>query len=92
MIDRLSTLFELQLIDDELDTLQDLGGDLPIEVNNLNSQIQNIKDTVEEKENEKEAAIETLKSNESEIERLNSSLKSLNHSYTKLEIIKNMMH
>lgn len=75
MIDRLSTLFELQLIDDELDTLQDLRGDLPIEVNNLNSQIQNIKDTVEEKENEKEAAIETLKSNESEIERLNSSLK-----------------
>jgi predicted nucleic acid-binding Zn-ribbon protein len=75
LIDRLSTLFELQLIDDELDTLQDLRGDLPIEVNNLSSQIQNIKDTIETKETEKETALETLKANENEIERLNNSLK-----------------
>ena len=75
MINRLSTLFELQLIDDELDILQELRGDLPIEVNNLNFQIQTIKDTVDEKEKEKEAALETMKSNESEIERLNKNLK-----------------
>ena len=75
MINRLSTLFELQLIDDELDTLQELRGDLPIEVNNLNSQIDSIKETVKEKEEEKESALETIKSNESEIERLNISLK-----------------
>lgn len=75
MINRLSTLFELQLIDDELDTLQELRGDLPIEVNNLNSQIDSIKETVKEKEEEKESALETIKSNESEIERLNNSLK-----------------
>ena len=74
MINRLSTLFQLQLIDDELDTLQELRGDLPLEVNNLNSQIQNIKDTVEEKEKEKIEASATMKSNESEIERLNISL------------------
>jgi predicted nucleic acid-binding Zn-ribbon protein len=74
LINRLSTLFELQLIDDELDTLQELRGDLPLEVNNLNSQIQNIKDTVEEKEKEKKEAIATMKSNEAEIERLNASL------------------
>lgn len=74
MINRLSTLFELQLIDDELDTLQELRGDLPLEVNNLNSQIQNIKDTVEEKEKEKKEASSTMKSNESEIERLTASL------------------
>ncbi len=74
MINRLSTLFELQLIDDELDTLQELRGDLPLEVNHLNSQIQSIKDTVDEKEKEKEEALQTIKSNESEIERLNSSL------------------
>jgi predicted nucleic acid-binding Zn-ribbon protein len=74
LINRLSTLFELQLIDDELDTLQELRGDLPIEVNNLKSQIQNIKDTVEEKEKQKEEASETIKTNESEIERLNTSL------------------
>ena len=74
MINRLTTLFQLQLIDDELDTLQELRGDLPLEVNNLNSEIQNIKDTVDEKEKEKEEASATMKSNESEIERLNVSL------------------
>ena len=75
MVNRLSTLFELQMIDDELDTLQELRGDLPLEVNELNSQIQNIKNDVDEKEKEKNAAIETIKSNENEIERLNISLK-----------------
>ena len=75
MVNRLSTLFELQLIDDELDTLQELRGDLPIEVNNLNSQIETIKETVKEKDEEKKSALETIKSNESEIERLNISLK-----------------
>lgn len=74
MINRLSTLFELQLLDDELDTLQELRGDLPLEVNNLNSQIQNIKETVDEKEKEKEEALETIKSNESEKARLDASL------------------
>ncbi len=74
MINRLSTLFELQLIDDELDTLQELRGDLPVEVNNLNSQIESIKETINEKENEKEEALETMKVNESEIEHLTSSL------------------
>ena len=74
MINRLSTLFELQLIDDELDILQELRGDLPLEVNNLNSQIQNIKDTLDEKEKEKEEALSTMKTNESEMERLDSSL------------------
>ena len=53
MVNRLSTLFELQMIDDELDTLQELRGDLPLEVNELNSQIQNIKNDVDEKEKEK---------------------------------------
>ena len=66
MVNRLSTLFELQLIDDELDTLQELRGDLPIEVNNLNSQIDSIKETVKEKEEEKESALEIIKSNEAE--------------------------
>ncbi|MBI1933070.1 MAG: hypothetical protein HYS24_11095 [Ignavibacteriales bacterium] len=75
MINRLSTLFELQLIDDELDTLQELRGDLPIEVNSLNSQIQNIKETISVQENEKNSALETIKLNENELERLNTNLK-----------------
>jgi len=75
LINRFSTLFELQIIDDELDNLQELRGDLPIEVNSLNSQIQNIKDTLDQKESEKETALSTIKENENEIERLNISLK-----------------
>jgi hypothetical protein len=74
LINRLSTLYELQLIDDELDTLQELRGDLPIEVNNLKNQIDGIKETVAEKEKEKEEALATIKTNESEIERLNTTL------------------
>lgn len=75
MVNRLTTLFELQLIDDELDILQELRGDLPLEVNDLNFQIQSIKDNLEEKEKEKSEALEIIKSNENEIERLNESLK-----------------
>ncbi len=75
MINRLSTLYELQLIDDELDTLQELRGDLPLEVNDLNFQIQSIKESIEEKEKEKNEALKTIKSNENEIERLNTGLK-----------------
>ncbi|MCB0753601.1 MAG: hypothetical protein KDC52_19170, partial [Ignavibacteriae bacterium] len=74
MINRLSTLFELQLIDDELDVLQELRGDLPIEVNSLNSQIQNIKDNIDEKEKEKKLSSDTMKANENEVERLKISL------------------
>jgi uncharacterized protein len=75
LVNRFSTLFELQLIDDELDNLQELRGDLPIEVNSLNSQIQNIKETISEKEKEKNIASSNMKANENEIERLNSNLK-----------------
>ncbi|PID60989.1 MAG: hypothetical protein CR986_03300 [Ignavibacteriae bacterium] len=74
MTERLSTLFGLQLIDDELDNLQELRGDLPIEVNNLNFQIQGIKETIDEKEEEKEEAFGIIKNNENEIERLNENL------------------
>ena len=56
MINRLSTLFELQLIDDELDTLEELRGDLPLAVNDLNSQIQSINETINSKTEEKESA------------------------------------
>lgn len=75
MVNRLTTLYELQLIDDELDLLQELRGDLPLEVNDLKFQIQSIQENIEEKEKEKNEALETIKSNENEIERLNDGLK-----------------
>jgi predicted nucleic acid-binding Zn-ribbon protein len=75
LINRLSTLFELQLIDDQLDELEELRGDLPLTVNELNSQIQNIKDQIDAKELEKEESLKTRVSNDEEIDRLNKSLK-----------------
>ncbi|MBL1213861.1 MAG: hypothetical protein HND52_10940 [Ignavibacteriae bacterium] len=75
MINRLTTLYELQLIDDQLDVLEELRGDLPLTVNDLTSQIQGIQDQIDAKESEKKESIETRKNNEEEIERLNAGLK-----------------
>lgn len=75
MINRLSTLYALQLIDDQLDELEELRGDLPLRVNSLNGKIKEIQDQIDERENEKNNSLEQRKINESEIERLNESLK-----------------
>ncbi len=75
MINRLSALFELQQIDDELDLLEELRGDLPLAVNELNSEIQSIQGTVSAKEKEKEEALNTIKANEEEVELLKINLK-----------------
>ena len=75
MLDRLSTLYELQLIDDQLDDLEELRGDLPYAVNELKSQIQNLKDQVDSKETEKKESIKKRNANDSEIVRLNTNLK-----------------
>ncbi|MFH1194230.1 MAG: C4-type zinc ribbon domain-containing protein [bacterium] len=75
MIDRLSTLFHLQLIDDQLDELEELRGDLPIAVNELNSQIDSIKSQLEAKDKEKKESLEKRKTNDEDVERLQKSLK-----------------
>ncbi len=75
MINRLTTLYELQLIDDQLDILEELRGDLPLTVNELNSQIQGIQDQIDAKETEKKESLKTRKSNDDEVERLNTGLK-----------------
>ncbi len=75
MINRLSALFELQQIDDELDLLEELRGDLPLAVNELNSEIQSIQGTVSAKEKEKEEVLNTIKTNEEEVELLKINLK-----------------
>ena len=75
MINRLSTIYELQLIDDLLDELEELRGDLPLAVNDLKSDIQNINDQIESKEKDKKESLEKRKSNDEEIERLNKNLK-----------------
>lgn len=75
MINRLSTLYAMQLIDDQLDELEELRGDLPIRVNSLNGKIKEIQDQIDERENERGSSLEQRKSNENEVERLNESLK-----------------
>lgn len=75
MIDRLQTLYELQLIDSQLDELEELRGDLPLAVNELKYQLELIENQVKAKENEKDLANEKRKANEEEVERLNENLK-----------------
>lgn len=75
MKNRLSTMYSLQLIDDQLDDLEELRGDLPIAVNDLKSQIQMLKEQSTDKETERAESIEKIKSNEEDIERLTESLK-----------------
>jgi predicted nucleic acid-binding Zn-ribbon protein len=72
---RLTTLYQLQLIDDQLDMMEELRGDLPLAVNDLNGRIQDIQDQIDSKEKEKKNSLETRKSNEEEVARLKVSLK-----------------
>jgi predicted nucleic acid-binding Zn-ribbon protein len=75
MVNRLVTLFSLQLIDDELDELEELRGDLPLRVNSLNAKIKEIQDQIDAKEAIRAESLEKRKANENEIERLQASLK-----------------
>lgn len=75
MKNRLTTLYQLQLLDDQLDMMEELRGDLPLAVNDLNSRIQDIQDQIDAKEKEKKNSLETRKSNEEEVARLKASLK-----------------
>jgi predicted nucleic acid-binding Zn-ribbon protein len=71
----LVTLYQLQLIDDQLDQLEELRGDLPLAVNELTSQIQGVQDQIDAKVEEKDNSLETRKTNEAEVERLKANLK-----------------
>lgn len=75
MVNRLVTLFSLQIVDDELDELEELRGDLPLRVNGLNAKIKEIQDQIDEKESIRSESLEKRKENEEEIERLTSNLK-----------------
>ncbi|MGE5399465.1 MAG: zinc ribbon domain-containing protein [Ignavibacteriales bacterium] len=75
MINRLKTLYELQLIDDQLDELEELRGDLPAAVNELRGRMQGLKDQMNDKRKEQQQSIEKRMGNEEEIERLKSNQK-----------------
>lgn len=75
MINRLKTLYELQLIDDQLDELEELRGDLPAAVNELKGRIQSLKDQKDQKQAEQQASIDKRISNEEEVEHLKANQK-----------------
>lgn len=75
MINRLKTLYELQLIDDQLDELEELRGDLPNAVNELRGRIQAIEEQISSKEAEQKSSTEKRMQNEEEIENLRNSQK-----------------
>jgi hypothetical protein len=58
------------LIDDQLDELEELRGDLPNAVESLESKISEIKNNIAEKEKQKKESLEKRKENEEEIEKL----------------------
>ncbi|MBI9070962.1 MAG: hypothetical protein JEY94_05155 [Melioribacteraceae bacterium] len=74
MVNRVKTLYELQLIDNHLDELEELRGDLPRAVNELKSLIDEKQDLINEKEKIKKDNLEKIKENEEESARLNTNL------------------
>jgi predicted nucleic acid-binding Zn-ribbon protein len=70
LINRLKILYELQLIDDQLDELEELRGDLPHAVESLESKINDIQKSIADKEKEKKESLEKRNENELEIEKL----------------------
>lgn len=75
MLDRLKTLYDLQLIDDQLDELEELRGDLPGAVDALKSKIKGLMDEAETMETEKRESLEKRKENEDQVEKLKVSQK-----------------
>ena len=70
MYNRLKVLYQLQTIDDQLDELEELRGDLPNSVRDLEEKINSFKDEIKTKEKEQKESLKTRDSNEDEIERL----------------------
>ncbi len=75
MYTRLKILYQLQLVDDQLDKLEELRGDLPRMVNSLESQINELKNDIKTKTTEQQESIDKRAHNEEEIEKLKESQK-----------------
>jgi len=75
LISRIRTLYELQIVDEQLDELEELRGDLPVAVESLRSRMNQIKKETEEKEEQRLSSLEKRKENEDEIEKLKANQK-----------------
>lgn len=75
MYNRLKVLYQLQLVDDQLDKLEELRGDLPNMVSSLESNINTLKNEISEKETAQKESVEKRAQNEEEVEKLKESQK-----------------
>ena len=75
MINRIKTLYELQIVDEQLDELEELRGDLPVAVESLRSKMNQIKKDTEEKEEQRKNSLDKRKENEEEVEKLKANQK-----------------
>jgi len=69
LYNRLKILYQFQLIDDHLDELEELRGDLPNTVRELEDQINGFKDDISNKEKEQKDSLKKREKNEGEIEK-----------------------
>ena len=70
MYNRLKILYHLQIIDNQLDELEELRGDLPNMVRELEEKIKSLVDEIAEKENEQKESLKKRDENEDEVEKL----------------------
>jgi predicted nucleic acid-binding Zn-ribbon protein len=67
---RLKIIYQLQLIDDQLDELEELRGDLPNTVKELEGKIDRVKEDISNMEKEKKESLKKRDRNELDIEKL----------------------
>jgi predicted nucleic acid-binding Zn-ribbon protein len=75
LYNRLKVLYQLQLVDDQLDKLEELRGDLPNMVSSLENSINALKTEISEKEVAQKESVEKRAQNEDEVEKLKESQK-----------------
>ena len=75
MYDRLKILYQLQLIDDQLDDLEELRGDLPNAVKELEEKINSMKEEIADMETRQKESLKKRNDNEKEMEKLTESQK-----------------
>ena len=75
MYNRLKVLYQLQLVDDQLDKLEELRGDLPNMVRSLENNINAFRTEISEKEIAQKGSVEKRAQNEEEVEKLKESQK-----------------
>jgi uncharacterized protein len=69
LFNRLQTLYQLQLIDDQLDELEELRGDLPNTVRDLEEKIKLLRENISGREKEQKDSVKKREENEVEAEK-----------------------